>query len=78
MNEALPSEEASAESLVSLVTDEFLDRLDQGERPEVEEYAARHPELAAVLRQVLPALESLRSPAGGRASRPIGYPPSHT
>ena len=54
MNESFP-EAAGAESLVSRLTDEFLDRLDRGERPEVEEYAARHPDLAAILRQVLPA-----------------------
>jgi WD40 repeat protein/serine/threonine protein kinase len=67
MNETPPAEEVSAESLVSRLTDEFLDRLDRGERPEVEEYAARHPDLAIVLRQVLPALEALRSPADGSA-----------
>ena len=57
MNETRPPVAADVESLVSRLTDEFLDRLDRGERPEVEEYAARHPDLAAVLRQVLPALE---------------------
>ena len=65
MNESLPPEAAGVESLVSRLSDEFLDRLDRGERPEVEEYAARHPDLAAILRQVLPALEALRSPAEG-------------
>src|SRR5206468_3795009 len=65
MNDSLPPEVAGAESLVSRLSDEFLDRLDRGERPEVEEYAARHPDLAAVLRQILPALEALRSPAEG-------------
>src|SRR5213076_3285339 len=65
MNETCPPVAADVESLVSRLTDEFLDRLDRGERPEVEEYAARHPDLAAVLRQVLPALVALRSPADG-------------
>ena len=46
MNETLPSEAAGVESLVSRLTDEFLDRLDRGERPGVEEYAARHPQVA--------------------------------
>jgi serine/threonine protein kinase/Flp pilus assembly protein TadD len=52
------------------VVDEYLDRLARGERPDVEEYALRHPELAAVLRHMLPALRAMHQsgadrPAGG-------------
>jgi WD40 repeat protein/serine/threonine protein kinase len=45
------------------VVDEFLARQGQGEEPDVEEYARRYPELAVVLRQMLPALGLLRGPA---------------
>jgi len=53
---------ASLEELVGRIADEFLERLDRGERPEVEDYARRYPEAAAVIRQVFPALEVIRRP----------------
>jgi hypothetical protein len=56
-------EEGAQEALLGQIADDFLDRLQRGEQPDVEDYARRHPELAAVLRQVLPALEALRLPA---------------
>jgi serine/threonine protein kinase/Flp pilus assembly protein TadD len=53
------------------LVDEFLERLGRGERPDVEEYARRSPQLAAVLRQMLPALRAIHlSPADH--SRPAG------
>jgi eukaryotic-like serine/threonine-protein kinase len=60
MTENLPAESLSVEALVSQVVDEFMERLDRGERPVVEDYAGRHPTIANVLRQVLPALELVR------------------
>src|SRR5262249_44061759 len=60
-------ENLSVETLVAQVADEFIHRLGRGESPDVEEYAGRHPALAAVLRQVLPALQVLRDPARGAA-----------
>ena len=65
MSEALDVENTTAESLMGEVVNEFLERLGRGERPDVEEYARRYPQLAAVLRQMLPALELLRSSAAG-------------
>jgi WD40 repeat protein/serine/threonine protein kinase/tetratricopeptide (TPR) repeat protein len=65
MSESLIKEPLALESLVGQVADEFLRRQEQGERPEVEEYAARYPEAAAVLRKVLASLLVLdRSMAG--------------
>jgi serine/threonine protein kinase len=52
----------SVEALVGQVADEFTQRLNRGERPSVEEYAAQHPEIAELLREVLPALGLLRRP----------------
>ena len=48
------------ESLVARVADEFTVRQKQGDEPDVEEYAARYPEFATVLREVLAALELVR------------------
>jgi WD40 repeat protein len=39
-----------------VVAESFLDRFRAGERPSVEEYADRHPELADQIRNLLPAL----------------------
>jgi serine/threonine protein kinase/uncharacterized protein HemY len=50
----------SAEARLGRIAGEFTDRLQRGEQPDVEEYARRHPEMAEVLRQVLPALALLR------------------
>jgi serine/threonine protein kinase len=57
---------ASVEVLVGRIADEFTQRLNRGERPSVEEYADQYaqerPEIAALLREVLPALGLLRQP----------------
>ncbi|MBM4072818.1 MAG: tetratricopeptide repeat protein [Planctomycetes bacterium] len=55
MNDA--SLQESVESLVARVADEFIERHKQGERPDIEEYAVRHPEAAELLRNVLAALD---------------------
>jgi serine/threonine protein kinase len=61
----------SVEALVGRIADEFTQRLNRGERPSVEEYAGQYaqerPELAALLREVLPALELLQRPEVGAA-----------
>jgi serine/threonine protein kinase len=48
---------------VGQIADEFTDRLRRGERPDVEEYVQRHPELAVELRGVLGLLLALGQPA---------------
>jgi serine/threonine protein kinase len=56
-----PSTDSDAlEALMGQVLDEYEDRLARGERPEAEEYVCRYPQLAAVLRLTLPALEAVR------------------
>ncbi len=56
---------ASPESLLGDIADDFLARLDRGDRPEIEAYAREHPELGQVIREVFPSLAALRecSPA---------------
>src|SRR5262245_23304312 len=61
MSEAAPSA-PGAESLMAQLADEFLERVNAGERPDVEEYARRHPEVAGFVRQMFPALLLLRVP----------------
>ncbi|MBC8471005.1 MAG: protein kinase [Planctomycetes bacterium] len=45
-----------AELLVAEVAEDFLRRIEQGENPEVADYAARYPSIAENLRQILPVL----------------------
>ena len=56
MNDVLKVDDAQAETLMGQIVDEFLERRDRGERPDVEEYVRRHPQFADVLRQMLPAM----------------------
>ena len=56
------------------VADEFVARLKQGERPDVEEYTALHPEHAAVLREVLAALQLVERSAAGAGPAPADEP----
>ena len=59
-NSAAPT--TGLDSLVGQVADEFLRRQERGERPDPEEYAARHPEAASLIRN---ALQSLRLTLSG-------------
>ena len=56
MKSVVPNQASDTADLVGQVADEFLKAVEAGEHPEVEEYAARHPEVAGILRDVLPAL----------------------
>src|SRR5262245_54596371 len=78
MSEISAPAEAGVEELVGRVADEFTQRLQRGEDPDVEEYAQRHPQVAPLLRQVLPALlvmgtpDELPAPAGAPARGCLG------
>ena len=56
MRDTAAPEEGALESLVGQVADEFLRRQQQGENPDVEEYTARYPDAAPLLRGVLASL----------------------
>jgi tetratricopeptide (TPR) repeat protein len=71
MGTASLHEDVSVESLVARVADEFMERQKRGERPDVEEYAARHPQAAELLRKVLAALDVVgASLAAGPSAEP--------
>jgi serine/threonine protein kinase len=55
---------------VELLAEEFLERRRRGERPTVEEYAMRHPELAAAIRNLFPALLLLENLDAGSLAIP--------
>jgi serine/threonine protein kinase/WD40 repeat protein/tetratricopeptide (TPR) repeat protein len=70
-NISLPAD-PSVEALVGQVADEFVQRLNRGEQPDIDDYARRHPEIDAVLRQVLAALQLVRVPGDDAAGAQIG------
>src|SRR5262245_3237057 len=74
MSESVLEDNVALESLVGQVADEFLQRQERGERPDAEEYAARYPQAAAVLRKVLGALRLLERSLAG-AGDPAGMAP---
>jgi serine/threonine protein kinase/tetratricopeptide (TPR) repeat protein len=51
------------------IVDEFLQRLSRDERPEVEEYARRYPQLATVLRHMLPMFRVMHSSAADQSKQ---------
>lgn len=53
-------------SLIAEVADEYLARQERGESASVEEFVARYPEHAAVIRQVLASLQLIRLSASGQ------------
>jgi WD40 repeat protein/serine/threonine protein kinase len=80
MNQAATDENEVLDALLGRIADEYLERLDQGEEPGTEEYALKYPELASVLRRVLPALSAMRASGAGtaRADAVLGADPAPT
>jgi WD40 repeat protein/serine/threonine protein kinase len=74
MNEA-----GSEGDVVDQLAEEFLVRYRRGERPAVQEYAARYPEQAAQIRDLFPALVALErvAPAGDSAPVRSGAAPAY-
>ncbi|MBI4585075.1 MAG: hypothetical protein HY717_13765 [Planctomycetes bacterium] len=85
-NERLKPPEATAERRLEALMDSIAERLRCGERPAIEEYMNRNPDLAERIREVFPALlfvEKAQEPklagteasgADGAAGPPAGEP----
>jgi tetratricopeptide (TPR) repeat protein len=65
MNETSSPPSVPLDSLVAQLADEFTERQKRGEQPDIEAYAVRYPEHAAVIRNVLTSLRLIRLPASG-------------
>jgi serine/threonine protein kinase len=52
--------ESSLSTLIAQATDEFLDQLDRGEEPELNDLTQRFPQIAEVLPQIVPLLRMLQ------------------
>jgi hypothetical protein len=70
MSDSLSCDAGSAEERVAEVVDEFMARVGRGERPDVDEYVRQHPDLADVLRHVLPVVQMIR-PDGESGPQPL-------
>ena len=57
MSERPASFAAGFDEVIGELAEEYSQRLRNGEKPDVEEYARRHPDVADAVRQILPALE---------------------
>src|SRR5262245_49882244 len=66
--------------LVESLVEEFLDRQQRGEHPTIEEYEAKHPELAEELRELLEAVAVVRDlrPGSRDATGSLAGPASET
>ena len=58
---------SDSQNLIEVLIDEFLDRQRRGERPTVEEFVTRHPELASEIQETLPALALMEQVAPASA-----------
>lgn len=56
------SEDFSHERLLGLATEEFLDSQERGESVSVDEFASKYPDIAPLLRSLLPSLALLNNP----------------
>jgi serine/threonine protein kinase/cytochrome c-type biogenesis protein CcmH/NrfG len=65
MSRASVDEDFALDSLVAQVADEFRERQCNGEKPDIDEYARRHPHVADLLRKVLGALELIHDSLPG-------------
>jgi hypothetical protein len=70
------SEERSA--LVMELAEEFLDRYRKGERPSFREYIDRHPEFAAEIKEVFPAMAMMENIANAGRGLCCTTPPPPT
>src|SRR6266478_947558 len=70
MNNVSRIDDSPADALMGEIVDDFLERLGRNETPDIEDYAQRYPNLATVLRQMLPTLQLVHgSGAGQRLAR---------
>src|ERR1051326_8903560 len=64
------SESSTERDLVAALAEEFLERQRRGEQPNLDEYLARFPKLADLLRQRLNILQSATNGPAGAATWP--------
>ena len=74
MNELQHSATEDLDALLGEVVEDYLNRIDAGEQPEVEDYAAAHPEIALLIQQTFPALRLVNQSVAGSPSTKMDQP----
>jgi serine/threonine protein kinase/predicted Zn-dependent protease len=62
MTEHIDVEQGSMDALVGQAANEFLEELEHGGDPHIDDYVRRYPDIGSVLREVLGVLEAMRPP----------------
>jgi eukaryotic-like serine/threonine-protein kinase len=78
MNPASIPDDEGLEELTSRAADEFMTQVDGGAAPDVEEFAGRHPQIAGILRRLLPALRAMRESDEAAPPRTTEVPPTES
>ena len=65
-------ESLSGSDLLNDLAHEFAERYRRGERPSLNEYADRHPEIAGEIRELFPTLVMIEQFGSGVDQRPVG------
>jgi serine/threonine protein kinase len=74
MSDTTPLQDEAVEALVTEATDDFMDRLHRGEQPDIADYAGRYPQIAGILRQLLPAVRLMSRSSSDALARPTPTP----
>jgi serine/threonine protein kinase/formylglycine-generating enzyme required for sulfatase activity/tetratricopeptide (TPR) repeat protein len=72
----MPGQESERFALIDELAEEFAARIRRGERPTLEEYTNRHPELADDIRELLPALAEVEEAKAQLGAAPVCAPVS--
>lgn len=75
MSDPILLEDEAVEALLVEATNDFMDRVLHGEQPDVTAYAQRYPSIAGILRQLLPAVQSLPGSSPAEAGKPAADTP---
>ena len=65
MNDPVSLQDDAVEALLAEATDTYLERVQRGERMDIEEHARRYPTIAGILRELLPAVQMMQVPQSG-------------
>ena len=65
----MPISDSEQYDLLDQLVEEFAARISRGERPSLEEFTDRYPELAAEIRELFPAMVKVEPAGGVRQSR---------
>jgi serine/threonine protein kinase len=70
MNDPVSLQDDAVEALLAEATDTYLERVQRGERTDIDEHARRYPTIAGILRDLLPAVQMMQVPPSGPSVPP--------